>query len=317
MKAAAKLVFLSACLLFAGQATTRAGELSGTSWHLVKITSMDDSVDTPASADAYTLELGDDGRAALKADCNRGMGGWTSEAANQIRFSQIASTRALCPPGSLSDKYLAQFQWVRGYVIENGHLFLATMADGPILEFAPATASSSRANVLGETIESLEPGAVQAAILERLLTQYARDRGIEATPPEVAALVGRMERDMAAEEAAQGRPTEDELTAEEKAAVEALRTDTARSLILHWKINKSLYGDYGGRIIYQQFGPEPLDAYRLFLEEQQAAGAFSLPDETLRTSFWRYFTDDSLHDFMLPGSADEKTAFSQPPWADK
>ncbi|HEY0943857.1 MAG TPA: hypothetical protein VGD81_01275, partial [Opitutaceae bacterium] len=36
-----------------------------------------------------------------------------------------------------------------------------------------------------------------------------------------------------------------------------------------WKINKALYAQYGGRVIFQQAGPEPLDAYREFLKEQE------------------------------------------------
>jgi hypothetical protein len=32
---------------------------------------------------------------------------------------------------------MGQFQWVRSYVLENGNLFLATMADGSIIEFEP------------------------------------------------------------------------------------------------------------------------------------------------------------------------------------
>jgi heat shock protein HslJ len=117
-------------------------ELAGTSWRLVKIMEMDDSVDEPEDRSLYTLEFGADGRAAMRADCNRGTGTWTSEGPKQLQFGPIASTKAMCPPGSLSDKYLAQFQWVRSYVMENGHIFLATMADGSIIEFEPAPAAN-------------------------------------------------------------------------------------------------------------------------------------------------------------------------------
>jgi hypothetical protein len=33
---------------------------------------------------------------------------------------------------------MKQFEWVRSYVVEGGHLFLSTMADGSIIEFEPA-----------------------------------------------------------------------------------------------------------------------------------------------------------------------------------
>jgi len=118
-----------------------ASELGGTSWRLVKIMGMDDSVDEPEDRSLYTLEFGADGHAAMRADCNRGFGPWTSESPGQLQFGPVAATRAMCRPESLSDKYLAQFQWVRSYVMKDGRLFLATMADGAIIEFEPAPAA--------------------------------------------------------------------------------------------------------------------------------------------------------------------------------
>lgn len=114
--------------------------LAGTAWQLVKIMSMDDSVHVPDDPSAYTLALQVDGSAAIRAGCNRGAGSWRSESKNHLKFTPIAATRALCPPGSLSEQYLAQFAWVRSYVLKGGHLFLATKADGAIIEFAPSTA---------------------------------------------------------------------------------------------------------------------------------------------------------------------------------
>jgi len=73
----------------------------------------------------------------VRADCNLGTGSWTSESAGQLQFGEIAATQALCPPGSLHDRYMAQFPWVRSYVTKDGGLFLATMADGSIIEFEP------------------------------------------------------------------------------------------------------------------------------------------------------------------------------------
>ena len=112
-------------------------ELAGTAWRLVSIQGMDDSTDAPSDRSLYTLEFSSDGNAAMRADCNRGMGSWSSESPGQLQFGLIAATRAMCPPESLSEKYLAQFEWVRSYVLNEGHLFLATMADGAIIEFEP------------------------------------------------------------------------------------------------------------------------------------------------------------------------------------
>lgn len=123
------------------QTHATVSELAGTSWQLVKIMGMDDSVDAPDDRSLYTLSFDSEGGAAMQADCNRGKGSWMSESAGQLRFGPIAGTRALCPPESISEKYLSQFEWVRSYVLKNGHLFLATMADGSIIEFEPASSA--------------------------------------------------------------------------------------------------------------------------------------------------------------------------------
>ena len=170
--------------------------------------------------------------------------------------------------------------------------------------------SASTATVLGEAVDTTDPEALQDAILTPLLDQYAAERGIRAEPAEIDATLEKMRRDMAAS----GLAAADDLTPEEKAEVDAMRRDMVRALILRWKINKALHDQYGGRIIYQQLGPEPLDAYRLFLRQREADGAFAIRDQALEASFWRYFTDDSIHDFMAPGGADEARAFTTPPW---
>ncbi len=290
-----------------------ASELAGTSWRLVQIMSMDDRVDVPDDRTQYTLELQADGTATMQADCNRGNGSWMSGSTSQLTFGRIALTRASCPPGSLSERYLAQFEWVRSYVMKDGHLFLATMADGSIIEFEPAGGTPLAASVLGEEIRTADPAEMQEAILTRLFDQYAAQRGIEAETAEIATFVENMRRGMAAK----GLATEKELTPKEAAELDAMRREMGRAIIRQWKINKALYDQYGGRIIYQQLGPEPLDAYRRFLEQRQAEGAFTIHDQSLAESFWHYFTDESIHDFMEPGGADEARAFAITPWEKK
>jgi heat shock protein HslJ len=287
-----------------------AGDLSGTSWQLVKIMSMDDSVYTPDDPSLYTLEFGDDGSMRVRSDCNRGSGSWSSESAGRLEFGPIAATQALCPPGSLHDRYLRQFSWVRSYVIENGNLFLATMADGSILEFAPTTETPVAATVLGEEVRTADAGEMREVIVTRLLEQYAAARGLEATEAEIDAFVENLER----AEKSTALESEEELTAEEVAEIELNRRALGRSLVRGWKVNRDLYREYGGRIIAQQLGPEPLDAYRRFLEKQQREGAFAIHRKEFEAPFWRYFTDDSIHSFLEPGSRAEADAFEAAPW---
>jgi hypothetical protein len=92
------------------------------------------------------------------------------------------------------------------------------------------------------------------------------------------------------------------------------RDDDGHALIRQWKLDRALYRQYGGRIIAQQLGPEPLDAYRQYLQERQAAGDFVIHRKALEGAFWRYFTDETMHSFYEPGSAAEAQAFETPPW---
>jgi hypothetical protein len=66
--------------------------------------------------------------------------------------------------------------------------------------------------------------------------------------------------------------------------------EVTKQVVRMWKFNKSLYEKYGGRVIFQQAGIEPLDGYKQFLEEQEAKGAFQISDAGLRAKFWEYFT---------------------------
>jgi heat shock protein HslJ len=288
-----------------------APELAGTAWRLLNIAEMDDSTDIPDDPAKYTLAFGADGTASMRADCNRGSGTWTSESPGQLTFGPIAATRAMCPPESLSDKYLAQFEWVRSYVMKDGHLFLATMADGSIIEFEPLPAVA--ATVFGEEIRTEDASEMQDRVLTLLFDRYAAEHGLTAEESEIDAFVESMKRGMAESGLTAG---EDDLTPEEAAQLDTMRRQMGRGMIRQWKINKLLYEQYGGRIIYQQLGPEPLDAYRAYLEERKAAGDFTIENPELADAFWRYYRDESIHDFMAAGSEDEARAFAVPPWQD-
>ncbi len=120
---------------------------------------------------------------------------WTSKAAGELNFGPIASTRAQCPPGSLSDIYLAQFEWVRSYVMQDGHLFLATMADGSITEFASAVDAEAAAILLSEDLRTTDAGELQETTLTRLFERYAADQGIKAEPTEIDAYLDNLRRE--------------------------------------------------------------------------------------------------------------------------
>jgi hypothetical protein len=90
-----------------------------------------------------------------------------------------------------------------------------------------------------------------------------------------------------------------------------IKRKSARMFVKRWKVNKALFAKYGGRVIFQQAGPEPLDAYRDFLREQEKNGAFQILDEKYKNAFWRYFTDDAMHTFY---DKDDGAKLINTPW---
>ena len=231
------------------------GILAGTAWQLVGIISPDGRKEVPDDRSRYTVEFMDDGSFRLVADCNRGTGSWTAVSPGQLQLGVIAATQAMCLPGSLHDPYMAEFSRVSAYELDNGRLFLATMADDSGLEFEPLQLPLA-ATVLGEEVRSSDAGEMQETVLSRLFDRYAEQQGIEVSGSEIDAYVETMQRGMRAE----GLAAEDDLTPEEAAQVEQMRRDMGRAMIRQWKLNRALYQQYGGRFIYQQLGPEPLDA---------------------------------------------------------
>jgi heat shock protein HslJ len=129
------LVLVLGCAHIAQQA--RPDGLGGTSWQLLKFQGGDDTVLTPDGKTKYTIAFAADGKLSVRFDCNRGRGTWTSPGPNQLQFGPLALTRATCPLGSLHDRIVRQWPFVRSYVIKGGHLFLSLMADGGTYELEP------------------------------------------------------------------------------------------------------------------------------------------------------------------------------------
>jgi hypothetical protein len=66
----------------------------------------------------------------------------------------------------------------------------------------------------------------------------------------------------------------------------------------NWKKQQWFYRHYGGRVIWQQVGPEALDGMRDFLKEQESKGRFAIYDSNLKALFWKYYSEDTSHTFL-------------------
>ncbi len=200
--------------------------------------------------------------------------------------------------------------------------------------------------VLGTVVHTRDAEELRYVVLQRLTDQYAAANGIAVTQAEKDAYVSQVERALqqdrevqaARRDALKRQLAAPGLSETERGSLAARLDDTNRMLdalaapvgdpqelqaardqvaaafIRQWKINRALHRQYGGRIIFQQGGPEPLDAYRRFLEEHQARGDFAVLDKDLEAAFWRYYRTDAIHSFFPPGSNAEAQAFATPPW---
>lgn len=174
---------------------------------------------------------------------------------------------------------------------------------------------NSIAVVLGTEIAPSEADDMTGIILGRLTDQFIKQRRLQASDAEINAFLGAMERFSAQNEIdweeskaklleelkspsldEQDRKikqaqletlesiqqTHRELEVQRKGPdsekLEEFERQFASSTVTRWKMHRELYKEYGGRVIFQQFGDEPVDAYRDFLREKEAEGAFEILD---------------------------------------
>ena len=64
--------------------------------------------------------------------------------------------------------------------------------------------------------------------------------------------------------------------------------DVARHFIVAWKVERELHRTYGGRVIFQQAGPEALDARRQLFEQAEKNGDLKFQDPGVRHLFYYY-----------------------------
>jgi uncharacterized protein/heat shock protein HslJ len=119
--------------------------LAGTAWELVAIQSKDDEQGTThiAKPETFTVSFTVDGRASFLIDCNRGTTTWkvmpSQEASSgSLKFGLLATTRAMCAPGSQDQRVLRDLPQVQSYMLKDGKLYLSLMGDGGIYEWRSA-----------------------------------------------------------------------------------------------------------------------------------------------------------------------------------
>jgi heat shock protein HslJ len=111
----------------------------GRRWMWVRTTTTTEVVASPDPA-RYTMELDTDGRVAVLADCNRGMGGYTMDG-NAITLGPIALTRRGCGPNSLGTRFAGQLDQGRHWALHGDTLTLDLVAGSGTMQFVAAPGS--------------------------------------------------------------------------------------------------------------------------------------------------------------------------------
>ncbi len=91
----------------------------------------------------------------------------------------------------------------------------------------------------------------------------------------------------------------------------------AKQAVSEWKFYKALYHQYGGRVIAQQAGYEPIDAIKAFLEEMKKRGDYRILDPAYEGVFdetFAYFRNPN-HEYVDKAEADKY--FASPWWLQK
>jgi hypothetical protein len=202
------------------------------------------------------------------------------------------------------------------------------------------------AEVLGMEIRTSNPGEMAYVIKQTLTVNYAKTHNLQASDAEIEQFIaGKKKADARVRKEVEARRVEiqqalqsENLPDADREQLEgelqflqqmqqaeqdankqngapdraAAETQMARAIIGQWKVKKALYKEYGGRVIYQQGGAEPLDAYYKYFKAAQQAGDLKFVNKDLETAFWGYFSSDSKHKFYPDNEKDQ--AINTPWW---
>ena len=113
---------------------THASELARTTWHWVGFTTPVETL-TITEPESYVLSFADGDRVALRADCNRAAGSVGFPEPGAIRFGVLATTRAICPPGSLGARFASEVVRAGHWAIQRGELRLELSDGAGVLRF--------------------------------------------------------------------------------------------------------------------------------------------------------------------------------------
>jgi len=114
-----------------------ADELTGRTWSWQRTTYADGRSVVPDAPERYTIEFMGDGRAQLRADCNRGGTRYDAGAHRALSLAPAALTKMGCPRGSKDVEFVRQLNDVSSYRLAGNDLELVLKSDGGAMRFTP------------------------------------------------------------------------------------------------------------------------------------------------------------------------------------
>ena len=138
--------------------------------------------------------------------------------------------------------------------------------------------------------------ALADKIIQAVLDDYAQKRGITVDKSLVEKFKSRFSASL-------NSPS---LSESEQRSADQIATKQ----VLRWQIDKALYEEFGGTVVYQQSNPQmPAGAYEKLLKNYQQQGAFTITDGRYQAVFWEAI--EPPYPFELE---EEQIDFSQPWW---
>ncbi|MBU2977268.1 hypothetical protein [Alteromonas sp. C1M14] len=201
---------------------------------------------------------------------------------------------------------------------------VATLLGKPIYENA-VMPSAEQLNMVARTLGVSKEMAVahfkhaklSDIIIEGVLDDYAKQHNIEPDPALVTRFIDVFGESL---KSAATLPQEPEQESEkDKAEVDNLVSATpptekrdpqtvAQEQIKLWLINKALYAQYGGAVVFRSNTPQfPIAAYNALFKDYAAQGKLVIKEESFAGLFWRSFAppynaeiDPEFVDFSHP-----------------
>ncbi len=159
-----------------GGKTGSTTDLTGVVWEWQSTKYADESQQAVPDPTKYTVEFLADGTVAVLADCNRASGNFTADG-SALTIEILMTTKAACPPDSLSDKFIQELSNAATFVRDGGILVINQKMDGGDMQFSPAGAAAVPAVTVApaETAAPTSSAGLAGGVWVWLETKYGDD----------------------------------------------------------------------------------------------------------------------------------------------